>query len=378
MTARRIFAVIGGMLLLAGAGASVGLASPTPARGLYQFMGQVDSQDASNPQIDGALLMFTWTQLEPTRGGYNWNAVDAAIQPWRQAGKKFALRVQTASSVKYNAPWNANTNGNATPAWVYSDGVRSVQETDGSILPVYWDPAYQQDLSAFVTALAGRYNSSPDLTFVEAASGFDGESFVDGISNPNKLALWQSVGYTDTVWENTAFAIWDLYRHAFSVPVAPELKGGQISGANLFGPLAEHAIAAGMWANHNGLETSAYGGTYASELSKAGTTTAAVLEEKAAVSSTTDLLAEIKNAIAVHAEIVLVYPQEVSNSAWLATLATARAEIDGATMPSASPSPAPSPTPAPLPSPVSISNFPCTVQFTSGPRTGHCSGTFQP
>ena len=377
MDRRRILGIIATAFLAATVGVALVSASPTPARGLWQFEGQANPQNATNPAIDGALLMFTWTQLEPTKGGYNWSTLDSAIQPWAAAGKKFAIRVQTASSVKYNAAWNSNTNGSATPAWVYADGARSVKETDGSVLPVYWDAAYQQDLNGFITAMAARYDANPNLAFVEAASGFDGESFVDGTSNSSKLALWQSVGYTDSLWQSTTFAIWDLYRRAFTVPVAPELKGGQISGSNTFGPLAEHAIAAGMWVNHNGLQTTAYGGTYASEINKAGMTTEAVLEEKSAVSTTSDMLAEIKNALAVHAQLVLLYPQEI-NSSWQPALDTAHAELLGAPLPTPSATPTPTATPAPAPTPVSISNVPCTVQFSTGSQTGHCTGTFQP
>jgi hypothetical protein len=285
-------------------------------------------------------MLFTWTQVEPQKGVFNWGAIDGPLSQWARYGKKVGLRVYTSSMGQYNSSWNNQTAGSATPSWVYADGAAKVTETDGSVLPVYWDPVYERDLTGFVQALAGRYNSNPTVVFIQAPSGFDGESFVDGTGNGSKLALWQSVGYSDTVWENTVFWTWRLYQTYVTKPVVAVLKGGQISGANIFVPLAEHAIATGAWVNHNGLAPTAFGGTYLPELQKAGRTTGCMLEELARLSidstGASNLLTEMQNALTANAQMVLLYPAEVQagtagsstyQAVWATALQTAHAEI---------------------------------------------------
>lgn len=315
-------------------------ASGSKPRGLYQFLGNSHPEDAANPSIDGGLMLFTWSQVEPQRGVFNWGAIDGPMASWSRAGKKVGLRVYTASMIKYNSSWNNSTAGSATPDWVYADGARKVVETDGSVLPVYWDAAYQRDLAGMVQALASRYNGNPTVAFIQAPSGFDGESFVDGTANSNKLALWQSVGYSDTLWENTVFWTWRLYQAYVTKPVVAVLKGGQITGVNIFAPLAEHAVATGAWVNHNGLAPTPFGGTYLPELQKAGQLTGCMLEELARLPITstgaTQLLQEMTNALNANAEMVLLYPAEVQagtlgtgtyQPAWASALQTAHAEI---------------------------------------------------
>lgn len=312
----------------------------TGLRGLYQFIGNSHPEDSSNPSIDGSLMLFTWSQVEPQKGAFNWAAIDGPLASWRAAGKKVGLRVYTASMTKYNSSWNNSTAGSATPPWVYADGAQKVAETDGSVLPVYWDPIYERDLAGFVQALAARYNSNPTVVFIQAPSGFDGESFVDGTANANKLALWQSVGYTDSLWESTVFWTWRLYQAYVTKPVVAVLKGGQISGVNIFVPLAQHAISSGAWVNHNGLAPTPFGGSYLPVLQQAGRSSGCMLEELARLPITTSgasqLLQEMTNALSANAEMVLLYPAEVQagtagsssyQAAWASALQTAHTEI---------------------------------------------------
>jgi hypothetical protein len=275
----------------------------------------VHPEDAASPSIDGALLVFTWSQVEPSKGVFDWSPVEAAMAPWVAAGKKVALRIHTASSARFNASWNGNTAGQATPSWVYAQGVRSVTDPDGSILPVYWDAAYQHEYWLLIKAFANRYNADSRVAWVEAASGFDGESTVEPSGAIGALARWEAVGYTDSLWQQTVFWSWDVYRHWFTRPIVVEDKGVQVSGINTFRLFADHAVRAGLWVNHNGLSEVPYTWNYAAALKNAAATTGCALEEREKLALTdagaAALGQRISDALRVGCRIVLLYPGEL-------------------------------------------------------------------
>ena len=93
------------------------------ARGIYEFAGGNSGADAHNPDLAGTTLTFEWARLEPAPGRFSWTAVNQAIAPWAAAGKRVILRVSTGGQ----AAWGAAA-ANATPAWVYAQGVPAVHD----------------------------------------------------------------------------------------------------------------------------------------------------------------------------------------------------------------------------------------------------------
>lgn len=185
--------------------------------GIFQKDGQDLPANASISALAGAVLPYTWAQLEPQEGNYNWALVDNDIAAWTNQGKKVILCVFTGGTVVGNSKSHyGNTAGNATPAWVYSTyGARSVTEIDGSVYPVYWDPNYQQQYAAFVTAFGLRYDTSPNVAVVVAGIGCFGQTSLDQSGNPSALALWQYQGYTPDLWTQTVDQYIQLYQQAF-------------------------------------------------------------------------------------------------------------------------------------------------------------------
>jgi hypothetical protein len=281
-------------------------------------VGQEYLYDAANPNVDGALLNFTWTQLEPSQGVFAWSTIDSAIAPWASAGKHVGIRVFTAGRAGWKEPFYDGTAAQATPSWVFDDGARSVSESDGSVYPVYWDSAYLSDYKAFVAALAGRYDGNSAVAFVQASTGQGGETVIDSqaVGNATSLVRWQAVGYSSALWQSTVYKTWSYYQASFHrVPLVAVITGGQPSRPNLFAPLADHAIATGLWVQHDGLNPDPYV-TYAPVLQAAASHTRCLLEERDQLPITTsgasELAAEIANALAVHAQLVMIYPREVS------------------------------------------------------------------
>jgi hypothetical protein len=187
------------------------------ARGVYEFSGGNSGTDATNADLAGTTLTFEWSQLEPAPGQFAWGRVDSAIAPWAAAGKQVILRVSAGGE----ASWGTAA-ANATPSWVYAQGVPSVND-DGATLPAYWNSKFLADYDAFVRAYAARYDGKPVVSFIEMGIGDGGETLPDTQeSTGNRLALWTARGYSDDLWLATIENIATTFRQDFlHTPVVP-------------------------------------------------------------------------------------------------------------------------------------------------------------
>lgn len=224
-----------------------------PFRGIYNF-GTNGSSLATNPNLAGTYLGYAWSQLEPMQGQYNWTLLDNDMKPWLANNKKIILRVSPSGWTKWKTPplpsW--------TPAWVYSLGVQSVTEDDKAVKPQYWASAFLQAYSTFVEALATRYDGNANLICVEIGVGDGGETKPDTRNNPQRLAMWQKIGYSDAVWWNTIQKIIGIYQGAFkqtSLALMPDASF--IAGSKGFSERQIIDFAVGqkppIWLQNNGI-----------------------------------------------------------------------------------------------------------------------------
>lgn len=230
-----------------------GIPAATGFRGIYAFSGANTPDLAADPDVAGRSLVYYWAQLEPRPGVYRWDLIDKDMAPWAAAGKKVILRVSTAGW----ASWDKTADSaHGTPAWVYAQGVKSVTEKDGAVLPQYWNPAFLADLGQFVHAFAARYDGNPHVALVDLPVGIGGETKPDSEKNPNLLSLWQSIGYTDPIWWDTVQHIIDTYAASFThtpLAVMPDKTFlGNTPGYNEAKTL-NYAVAKGIGLQDNGL-----------------------------------------------------------------------------------------------------------------------------
>jgi Beta-galactosidase len=221
-------------------------------KGIYQF-GSSYSTLATNPYIAGAHLGFYWSQLEPQKGQYNWSAVDQAMAPWISHGKKVILRVPTSGYTSWFPPYSQS----GTPSWVYNLGVASVTETDGSVLPQYWNPLFLQSYADFLHAFALHYDGNPNVAYIDISLGVGGEAKVDSHnSNPNQLNLWKAIGYTDPLWWFAAQSIMQSYTSSFThtpLAVMPDKVFMEKTPGYTAALLLNYAVQHGIWLQDNGL-----------------------------------------------------------------------------------------------------------------------------
>lgn len=196
-------------------------------RGIFQFTGTPQVNDTA---LSGGMVIHYWSELEPAEGQFNWAPLDQDIATWTSHGKKVVLRIPFSSSYH---------DLNATPQWVYNLGVPSVKEVDGSVHPQYWSPIFLAQLKQFIAAYGVRYNGNPNIVFIDAALGGDGESIVDTngahshtvVNSAGQLSLWQKVGYTDAVWWQTIQTMLGYYKASFpTTPLAVQVVKTFIGG----------------------------------------------------------------------------------------------------------------------------------------------------
>lgn len=277
--------------------------------GIYAFSGGNSAQLAADPDVAGRSLVYYWAQLEPRQGLYRWDLVDKDIKPWAAAGKKVILRVSTAGW----ASWDKTADSaHGTPTWVYAQGVKSVPETDGAVLPQYWNPAFEHDLTAFIKAFATRYDGNAHIAAVDISVGIGGETKPDSHKNPNLLKLWQSIGYTDQIWWSYTQQAITTYTSAFHrTPLAlmPDKTFLGTTPGYDERKIVTYAIARGIWLQDNGVVP---GRT----LSTPWGQTPIIAEMRGPTSQTGDnLKADLNAALSEHPALILVFTTDLTNPA---------------------------------------------------------------
>ncbi|MBQ7574344.1 MAG: DUF4832 domain-containing protein [Clostridia bacterium] len=123
---------------------------------------------------------FSWADIEPSEGNYNWSLIDNEISYWKQRGKGFAFGVMCANSASYV--------NYITPKWVFDAGAQYTQSTlaNGTVqyTPVWNDEVFLSKLTEFVKALAKRYDGNDSIEFIDIRScGNYGEMHVGNLNS---------------------------------------------------------------------------------------------------------------------------------------------------------------------------------------------------
>ncbi len=142
----------------------------------------------ANPALRGVLLRFAWFELEPTKGNYDFSAIEKHLSELAAHHKQLILLVETKS---FGYP----NEGSIVPDYVLNDpqfegavfkfpagpkdsNGQSRSGRRGSNLKL-WNPQVYERLSALLTALGKRFNAHPNfeaLGLQETAMGKSEES----------------------------------------------------------------------------------------------------------------------------------------------------------------------------------------------------------
>lgn len=245
-----------------------------PAPGVYIARDWRVLPKAQYPYAIGGQDTFTWAQLEPREGQFDWSPLDRFIAAQAAQGKKAAFSITT-----YNG---RILNGLVMPEWVYNSwfggNARAVIDNgSGWLIPRYWDGHYLEKYGAFVRALAARYDGDQRLTWVQIGTGLYGESQPvddqDDQAVKNAMTLdfgatadWQ---YAD-LWVAAANRITDLYADAFTRTPLFFMYAPVFARACERMLMADYAASRGVGLFHAGLRPDANGVVFPPASSQAG------------------------------------------------------------------------------------------------------------
>jgi len=188
----------------------LGLVKPVAAQyGIY-FDYHNPSGDSpkhlDHPHLDGVLLRWSWAQLEPQQGRYDFSAVERDITPWAKANKKVLIGVPLAGQQR-----------GVTPDWVFDelpaiDFIRTGKNTRVKV-PQYWHEKFLPTVSGLVRALGKTYARDPRIEGVMIGVGHIG--FLTAAPNKGGAEAFLKAGWTPEAWKQYARDMIGLYREAF-------------------------------------------------------------------------------------------------------------------------------------------------------------------
>ncbi len=108
------------------------------------------------PRTTVAYFRWSWADLEPEEGRYNFALVDRVIEQARAKGETLAFRILT----EYRK---------GSPKWLLDKGVASVK-VGGGTFPDYNDPIFLEHHEKLLRAFGDRYGASLDIDHVDIGS----------------------------------------------------------------------------------------------------------------------------------------------------------------------------------------------------------------
>jgi hypothetical protein len=126
-----------------------------PGMGFADFHGNAPPLD-EHPTPTVAYYRWTWAELEPVEGQFEFDLVDGVIDDAKAKGETLAFRIMTV--------WQ-----DSSPQWLLDMGVDSVEATDG-VFPDHNDPIFLEYHERLVRAFGERYAGSPDIDHVDIGS----------------------------------------------------------------------------------------------------------------------------------------------------------------------------------------------------------------
>jgi hypothetical protein len=131
----------------------------------------LDSAFISNPGIAGAQLRFTWRELEPERGRYDFSGIEAARASLAKHGKRLWIQVQDVSFSERQVVPDYLLNDPA-----FSGGVMRQYEGESfaGTAARRWDPAVRERFGRLLNAMGREFDGRIEgLNLAETSIGVD-------------------------------------------------------------------------------------------------------------------------------------------------------------------------------------------------------------
>ena len=159
------------------------LSSPeivNPTRGYYRWYG-AEPIPQPRPAYD-QYVRYGWRQLEPTRGSYDFSAIEQAMQSAKGQGARFGFRVMSV---------NEFTSPVEVPSYLIGEAGGSYCQYGGQRIwvPDWNSPAFLERARALMQALGARFDGDPRLLYYDLGIyGHWGEWHNGGLCVPDATA----------------------------------------------------------------------------------------------------------------------------------------------------------------------------------------------
>jgi hypothetical protein len=152
----------------------------------------------TNPNVVGVVLRTDWNKVEGVKGQFDWSFLDEGVALAKVSNKKISITIIA---------------GIYSPAWVYTDGAAQFAITHVGVMPSPWDPVFQADWAAFISAFAQRYDSVPEVAYITMSGPGRGEELYF-VETKDDVADLNAVGGVQ-IWVTAAEKIADMYGSTF-------------------------------------------------------------------------------------------------------------------------------------------------------------------
>lgn len=247
-------------------------------RGLY-ILFDVPDLNMNPPQLPvvGGVWRYNWRDLEPTNGGYNWNALDAWVLRERDRGKLAAVGFSFFN--EFGSEY-CEDRGITVPAWVRTidsgafwqntrrpNGDYGVCKNWGPwYVPNYWNSTFRSYYQRFINAFAQHLKDTPEIAnqvvWVSLGAGLSGETQPSTRWKDSEAADWyfyrDDKGVTTEQWIEWVNWCSNMYKQAFSsrglnIPLFLDIGptySGTYTERDTF---SAYAASIGVGLRHNGL-----------------------------------------------------------------------------------------------------------------------------
>ena len=183
------------------------------ANGRDQWLGWNPSELINTPGLSGTQASFTWRELNPAPGVYDWSRVENILEMWDQGQKKVWIEISTA---------NHSSAGNVSmPDYVFDSVPIVTSPNNGSVFPVFWDQGYQDHWRTFLEAFATEYDGDDRIEFL-SAGGYSSRHEPRLASRENEATMdqWELHGFDgwgpeQRYWQDGVSGVLDIFDETF-------------------------------------------------------------------------------------------------------------------------------------------------------------------
>ena len=181
------------------------VAVPTAPHGMYLWLYSLDAGHivdlfqkyviGKDPAFCGVSAVVSWSDVEKSKGSFDFSKVEQNLKPFIDAGLTINLLFAAAGEGKDNT---------TTPHWVMAEVPKTF--CGGVHLPIYWNPKYEADWSAFIRrAITYFSHESPvknQVGYLRFATGAGAEAVAPpGAYGGPCTKLLAKHGYSYQVWK---------------------------------------------------------------------------------------------------------------------------------------------------------------------------------